>query len=140
MRRSTFALLACALACAFPAGLALASALPGSTAAPGDTNTSRDPLPDDGPAPASAAPTVAQAPGGAAVVGGRLTVPPALVGSVHLQWLACRGTRCASIRGATKPALVLTAALVGKTVRVVATTDAGVRITSAPSAPVRAKR
>lgn len=141
MRRSTFALLLCALVCAFSGGLALASAVPTRGAGGGSTtNTSSDSLPDEGPAPAGAAPGVAQPPRGAAVVGGRLTVPAALAGSVRYQWQACSGTRCAAIRGATKPALRLTASLAGKTVRVVATTDAGVRIASTPSAPVRAKR
>jgi hypothetical protein len=138
MSRVPFAILLCTLACAFAAGLALASAGPSRV---GDgvttTDTSSDALPDDGPAPA---PGIAQAPIGTAVVGRRLTVPAALAGSVRYRWQACRQTRCTAIKGATKPVLLLTKALVGKTVQVVATTDAGVVITSRPSAPVRAKR
>lgn len=138
MGRSTFAILFCALACAFTAGLALASAVPSHAVGDGSTtNTSSDSLPDEGPGPA---PSVAQPPRGVPLVGHRLVVPAALAGSTHYQWQACRGTKCAAIKGATKPGLVLTKSLVRKTVRVVATTDAGVVIASTPSKPVRAKR
>ncbi|HVU77297.1 MAG TPA: hypothetical protein VHC67_06930 [Gaiellaceae bacterium] len=139
MGRIPVALLLCALACAFAAGLALASA--GAVRGAGDgvttTDTSSDSLPDDGQVPT---PAVAQPPRGAAVVGRRLTVPPVLAGSVHYQWQACRKARCTAIEGATRATLLLTKTLVGRTVRVMATTDAGVVITSKPSAPVRAAR
>jgi len=100
---------------------------------PGDH--SGDTLPDDGVAPTS----VVQAPRGKAVVGAKLGVPPSFVGS-RLQWQSCRGARCANVAGATKTTFTVTAALVGRTVRVVATTDAGVRLVSKPTAAVRAKR
>lgn len=95
-----------------------------------------DSLPDE----TSGQSSVAQAPKGAAVVGKRLTLPATFAGSPHVQWQSCRGTRCTNIRGATKPSLLLTASLAGKTVRVVATTDLGIKLVSKPSARIRAKR
>lgn len=95
---------------------------------------------DSLPAETSGPSSVAQAPKGAAVVGRTLALPAPLVGSPHVQWQACRGTRCANIRGATRPSLRLTASLVGKTVRVVARTELGIRLVSKPSARVHAKR
>lgn len=95
-----------------------------------------DSLPDETSGPSS----VAQPPKGAAVVGRTLTLPATLTGSPRVQWQACHGARCANIRGATKPSLRLTASLAGKTVRVVATTELGIKLVSKPSARVRAKR
>jgi hypothetical protein len=95
-----------------------------------------DSLPDETSGPSS----VAQPPKGAAIVGKRLTLPAPLVGSPRVQWQSCRGTRCANIRGATKPSLLLTRSLAGKTVRVVATTELGIELVSKPSARVRARR
>jgi hypothetical protein len=95
-----------------------------------------DSLPDEASGPSS----VAQPPKGAAVVGGRLTLPTPLAGSPRVQWQSCRGARCTNIRGATKPSLLLTSSLAGKTVRVVATTELGIRLVSKPSARVRAQR
>jgi hypothetical protein len=95
---------------------------------------------DSVPAESLTTSRVTQRPRGAAVVGGRLSLPKPFVGSPRVQWQSCRGTRCANIRGATKPTLRLTASLAGKTVRVVATTELGIRLVSTPSARVGKKR